>query len=683
MIADQVKLTPEFKSQTNKAIFSIIFFVFVYSILLLSAVALTAICIYAGVAIILAVPRLIVIALGLGLASFGVLILVFLIKFIFKSHKVDRSHLVEVHKDNEPKLFELIDDIVKEVGTAFPKKVYLSSEVNASVFYDSSFWSMFFPVKKNLTIGLGLVNSVNKSELKAILSHEFGHFAQRSMKVGSYVYNVNQVIFNMIYDNSSFDKLIHKWSSVSGFFAIFVILAVKVIQGIQWILRKLYEVVNKSYLALSREMEFHADEIAAHITGYRPLQTSLVRLSLADHAFNTVLNYYDAKIAENIKSENVYQEQAFVMNFIAKDHDISILDNLPRVSVDDLNKFNKSKLVIKDQWSSHPSTEERVERLQQINLDKQDLDTAPASDYFENIDETQKKLTQHIFKNVKYEGETKFLSFQDFEKNYSTDYINNSFSKDYNGYYDNKNPLLFDLENIEENMNIESLKDLFSDEKVDLVYTANSLSNDIETLKQVANKTIRIKTFDYDGKRYKRKEAQDLINTLNRSLKDINQSIQENDISIYSYFLNIEKSTSKKPELTDLYRQFFKFDETYADKYEYYTRLINGLNFINYTTQIEEINLNFSRLKGLEAKVKMEIKAMLSDPLFKEEITPQIRENFELYCSKEWKYIGNTQYFEKNLNTLFTALHNYGFVLSRGYFLLKKKLLSYQIELLK
>jgi hypothetical protein len=224
---------------------------------------------------------------------------------------------------------------------------------------------------------------------------------------------------------------------------------------------------------------------------------------------------------------------------------------------------------------------------------------------------------------------------------------------------------------------------LFSDEKVDLVYTANSLSNDIETLKQVANKTIRIKTFDYDGKRYKRKEAQDLINTLNRSLKDINQSIQENDISIYSYFLNLEKSKSKKPELTDLYRQFFKFDKTYADKYEYYTRLINGLNFINYTTQIEEINLNFSRLKGLEAKVKMEIKAMLSDPLFKEEITPQIRENFELYCSKEWKYIGNTQYFEKNLNTLFTALHNYGFVLSRGYFLLKKKLLSYQIELLK
>ena len=47
-------------------------------------------------------------------------------------------------------------------------------------------------------------------EFKAILAHEFGHFSQRSMKVGSYVYYVNQVIFNMLYDNDSFDKMIQK-----------------------------------------------------------------------------------------------------------------------------------------------------------------------------------------------------------------------------------------------------------------------------------------------------------------------------------------------------------------------------------------------------------------------------------------------------------------------------------------
>jgi len=35
-------------------------------------------------------------------------------------------------------------------------------------FYNSSFWSMFLPVRKNLEIGLGLVNSINISEFKQL-----------------------------------------------------------------------------------------------------------------------------------------------------------------------------------------------------------------------------------------------------------------------------------------------------------------------------------------------------------------------------------------------------------------------------------------------------------------------------------------------------------------------------------
>jgi hypothetical protein len=67
----------------------------------------------------------------------------------------------------------------------------LFGDVNASVFYDSSFWSIIFPIRKNLQIRLGLVNKIIEQELKAILAHEFGCFSQRSTKVGSFVYDVN------------------------------------------------------------------------------------------------------------------------------------------------------------------------------------------------------------------------------------------------------------------------------------------------------------------------------------------------------------------------------------------------------------------------------------------------------------------------------------------------------------
>lgn len=51
---------------------------------------------------------------------------------------------------DQPELFTLIREVVRDVDTDFPKRVYLSADVNAAVFYDSRFWSMFLPIKKNL-----------------------------------------------------------------------------------------------------------------------------------------------------------------------------------------------------------------------------------------------------------------------------------------------------------------------------------------------------------------------------------------------------------------------------------------------------------------------------------------------------------------------------------------------------
>lgn len=292
MEVKQIPMSSDFKNNLIKAIFSIAFFILVYLILLLTGGLITAISIFFGVSIIAIRPSFITLMLGLGLIGMGVLIFVFLIKFIFKRNIVDRSHLIEIKADDEPRLFSLLQAIVDETQTHFPKKVYLSSAVNASVFYDSSFWSMFFPVKKNLEIGLGLVNGVSEAELKAILAHEFGHFSQQSMKVGSYVYHVNQVIYNLLFENESFNHWLERWGGLSAYFAIFVWLAVQIIKAIQWILRKVYEIVNLNYMSLSRAMEFHADEVAARVSGSGPMITGLSRLEFVDTVFSDVLNHY-------------------------------------------------------------------------------------------------------------------------------------------------------------------------------------------------------------------------------------------------------------------------------------------------------------------------------------------------------------------------------------------------------
>ncbi len=423
----RTQISQDFKKMTLKAIFAIVSFILVYFLLLIGSIGLTVLCVYIGFALISINPMFLTIAFGLGIASSGIFILFFLFKFLFKSHKIDRSDLTEITREDEPLLFQFIDDIVYEVGTDRPKRVYLSPEVNASVFYDSNFWSMFFPIRKNLQIGLGLVNSISEQELKAILAHEFGHFSQRSMKVGSYVYNVNQVIFNILYDNSSFDEMIKAWSNISNYFSIFTFLAKKIIEGIQWILRKMYDFVNVSYLALSREMEFHADEVAANVAGYEPLKNSLMRIDLADHSYQSVLGFYNIKISENVKSKNIFQEQSFVMNFLAKENNIPFKNNLPSVSSYDTSKYNKSKLNIKDQWASHPSMAERVVALEKLNIVKPYNPEKPAIGLFTEPSKIESTITDKIFSQVTYGELVTDLKLENFEKEYVESFKKNSF----------------------------------------------------------------------------------------------------------------------------------------------------------------------------------------------------------------------------------------------------------------
>ncbi len=683
MKTQRINHSKEFRFQTKRAIFAIVLFMIVYILLFVFALALTAICTWAGINLIIGFPRFITLAIGIGLASLGFLVLIFLLKFMFQSHKIDRSHLTEITNNDEPELFKLIENIVREVGTAMPKKVYLSADVNAAVFYDSSFWSMFLPIRKNLQIGLGLVNTVTKDELTAILAHEFGHFSQRSMKVGSYVYNVNQVIFNMLLENDSYHNMAERWANVSGYFSIFVVIAVKITDGIKWVLRKMYNVVNKSYMALSREMEFHADEIAAHITGYEPLKSSLLRTDYAMHAYNGVLNFYNEKIVVNQKSSNIYSEQLFVMNFLASDNNIPIKNNLPQVDLGHRNKFNHSKLIIKDQWASHPTDEERIAHLEETKIEAKTISKESANLLFVQISKWQKTLTDAIFEDIKYSEQPIFLEINNFKKEYTHNFERDTFSKIYNGYYDNKNPLTFDLET-ELNESIEfDKKSLFSNDNVNLVYKQIALNQDKDVLSQIANKQFRVKTFDYDGKKYPRKEAASLVLQIEKEFESVTEKIQNNDKAIFRWFAHLEESQKGQKQLLDFYKKMFHYDSDYDEKYKIYNELSIQLEFVNHTTPFDKIRENFSAIESIELIFKKRIKELIEDELYSKLITGEVKDSFELYLSRMWTYFGSETYFDKNLEVIFSALNNYQYVLTQSYFNLKKDLLQYQESLLE
>lgn len=676
-----------FKKMTIKAILSIIFFFIVYLLLILSGIGLTFAAGFVGWKIIITKPTFITVMLGAGLMCMGLLVLIFLFKFMFEKNVIDSSHLVEITKEEEPKLFEFIQEIVNAVKTDFPKKVYLSSDVNASVFYDSNFWSMFLPIKKNLQIGVGLINSVSELELKAILAHEFGHFSQRSMKVGSYVYNVNRIIHNMLYNNDSYNSIAQSWGSVNGYFAFFAGIAVKIVEGIQWVLRQVYQVVNLSYYGLSRQMEFHADAVAASVTGSQPLITSLLRLDLANHSFNKVLDYYGNKISESITTKNVYEQQTLVMNFIAGKSKLQIQNDLPQLTTDFLNRYNKSKLVIENKWDTHPSIEDRISELEKLNLVKSQESNKLATSLLNNRADLQSKFTEKLFSAVSYSEAVVYNQNEKFFEDFETQFLSESFNEIYNHYYDNKNPDMeaFELRANESVLNSDKnkLNDLFNNAAIDLVYCAISLENDIAILKQILCGDFKIKSFNYDGHKILSKNCGELIDRLEIDLKEIKQQIKENDIKIYSYFFGLANNQNKQEELKKYYDVFFEQDKSYDEKFQYYIKIINASDFMYHTLPYDVIKRNMDLLNTEEEIFKTQIQKMLEDNLHKNAITVDMRVALNKYLSEEWRYFSANVYVEENIAILSQAIRDYQIVLSNTYFQTKKELLDFQVQLLQ
>ena len=112
---------------------------------------------------------LFVIILNIAVWIIAGLVGFYLIKPLFKFTKSKNPQRLEVTEKECPQLFQMIRETAKATNCKMPKHVYLSPDVNACVFYNTSFWSIFLPVRKNLEIGLGLFDGLNVSELQSNL----------------------------------------------------------------------------------------------------------------------------------------------------------------------------------------------------------------------------------------------------------------------------------------------------------------------------------------------------------------------------------------------------------------------------------------------------------------------------------------------------------------------------------
>lgn len=220
---------------------------------------------------------------------------IFMLKGLFFIERGNSSDTIEITAPQQPRLFEFLHRLADEAGAPRPARVFISPRVNASVFYDVSLANFLFPSRKNLEIGAALVNVLTLSEFKAVLAHEFGHFAQRSMAIGRWVYVAQQAAAQLIARRDAFDRFLNALSAFDFRVAWIGWSISLVVWSIRAVMDTLFRFVVLAQRALSRQMEYQADLVAVSLTGSDELIAALHKLHAADEAWGRTLQFMQAE----------------------------------------------------------------------------------------------------------------------------------------------------------------------------------------------------------------------------------------------------------------------------------------------------------------------------------------------------------------------------------------------------
>jgi Zn-dependent protease with chaperone function len=215
----------------------------------------------------------------------------FMLKALVFVRRGKPGKMIEVTRADHPRLFDFLDRVAADARAPRPHRVFVSPEVNAAVFYDLTVLNLLWPSRKNLVIGLGVVNALNLSELKAVLAHEFGHFAQRSMAVGRWVYTAQQIAAHIVVQRDILDRFLRGLSNFDLRVAWIGWLLRTIVWAIRALVDTVFSIVILAERALAREMELQADLVAVSLTGSEPLIHALHRLGAADDALDRALAF--------------------------------------------------------------------------------------------------------------------------------------------------------------------------------------------------------------------------------------------------------------------------------------------------------------------------------------------------------------------------------------------------------
>ncbi|MFZ4263298.1 M48 family metallopeptidase [Sphingobacterium sp. HJSM2_6] len=591
---------------------------------------------------------------------------------------------LEISEIEEPKLFEFINSVAEEVDTSYPTKVVLTHDVNACVYYESSFWNIFLPIKKNLQIGIGLMNILNQQEFKSVLAHEFGHFSQASLRTGNYVYQVNRMLYNFLYKNNSLTEIPKKLKRFNKWIAAGLDFSLLLIVAIQKVLKFQYRQINLSYHELSREMEYHADAIASQVAGSTSTANALMKIPFAAHGLELTITSYEKLLNQNIISVNLFEDHLALMNYIALRNEYPISNGLPCINISNVNKYNRSKIYFENPWNTHPDLKRRVDAIHKAGVKTSNEQENPAILLFENPKTRLESFSELLFKPYLITENPTLWRTETFVKYYQLRIEKDDLSPIYRGYFDICNPYLEEVPSLLKNDAPLHLSLLFSDERLDTLYAWNGMITDLEILDSILSGDIQVDNFTYDQKLYKKIDIPPLKKVIIAELARIERIMKVQLQDIYTFFYQKAILSGQQIKIKTLYEEFKSSQETYLNDFDLYRNMMKQLEVYQVDFEKQTDLTSLAALKKTEQLFKQRLNRLFQKESLKHMLSLSVHEIMERYLNEDIAYDqeGLKDFNQEHVNKLMTCLIHFNSLIETIFYQKKKELLDFQSNLL-
>lgn len=265
----------------------------------------------------------------------------------------------QLTRERHPRLHELLDEVARDVGEPPADAVYIDLEANASVLEHRG--------KRLMILGLPLLATLGKDELKAVIAHEYGHFVGGDTRFSRWIWRTRaaamKTVGTLVHSDSWFRRAVVRWP-------------------FEWYAKAFMRITN----AISRRAEFAADALAGRTATPEAAGRALRRIEAVAPAWDM---FWQQDVVPMLQAE---RRPPMASGFAAMTthHELtSTLDDVVRSDIDGREP---------DPYASHPTLRQRLEALGvEVEGRMPPPPQEPAVQLLADVDAAERQLLEHRF----------------------------------------------------------------------------------------------------------------------------------------------------------------------------------------------------------------------------------------------------------------------------------------------